>query len=146
MVGDDRTGVFFAVNGVQLGDGLDNRKQADVVAHHVADGMGDDFHPAYAGKFVHQQQALVFQIGIVLWQLFGVLVDKLGEEQVDDDPRFGKFVGQDADIDGHFLFAYVSQQEIVGGSGGVNDGVDPRVERFFKRTHDGTEGFLFLGD
>ena len=53
MVGDDRAGVFFAVNGVQLGDGLDNRKQADVVACHVADGMGNDFHPAYAGKFVH---------------------------------------------------------------------------------------------
>ena len=143
VVGDDRAGVFFAVNGVQLGDGLDNRKQADVVARHVADGMGDDFHPAYAGKFVHQKQALMLQVFVVLRQLFGVLVDKLGEEQVDDDPRFGKFVGQDADIDGHFLFTHVGQQEIVGGSGGVNDGVDPRVERFFEGAHDGAEGFLF---
>ena len=143
VVGDDRAGVFFAVNGVQLGDGLDNRKQADVVARHIADGMGDDFHPAYAGKFVHQQQALVLQVLVVLRQLFGVLVDELGKEQVDDDPRFGKFVGQDADIDGHFLFAYVGQQEIVGGSGSVNDGVDPRVEWFFEGAHDGTEGFLF---
>ena len=88
----------------------------------------------------------MFQIGIVLRQLFGVLVDQLGEKQVDDDPRFGKFVGQNADIDGHFLFTHVGQQEIVGGSGGVNDGVDPRVERLFKRAHDGAEGFLLLGD
>ena len=71
------------------------------------------------------------------------MVDKLGEEQINDDPRFGKLVGQDADIDGHFLFAHVGEQEVIGGGGGVNDGVDPRVERFFKRAYDGAEGFLF---
>jgi hypothetical protein len=53
----------------------------DVVTSHVCDRRRNDVHPANRSKFVHQQEALMLELQVVLGTLTSIEVDDLAEER-----------------------------------------------------------------
>ncbi len=112
VVRDEGAGVLFPINRFELREALNDREQTQIVAGHEADGLGQNVDPPEGRELIQDHEALVPQAGIRRGQVDRVVLNQLGEEQVDQQRRVAESIGRNADIDRHPLRAHLFHVEV----------------------------------